>query len=684
MADQQQPVTREKLINADIDVDNLGKAVNEETIVTPRYGDQYKSAPLAIKEIEDNGIAAVAALNAKADQVVAQGFYKGYTTEALLLAAKPAVAEMRARADDTRKIYRWNRTSAEGVTPVTGTWVDTGLSDKDLAAADATTKANAAEENAKAYVNANDGATRCNSSAFYDPYYYNANNNKLQSANAASTDLISVKSGDVVSVFTKTNSSGGGNYPAILVYDASGVFVRSVQPSTYATPIETTTTITEDGFIRSQWMGAPLTDKDGVAKVVINEGAKRFIEVTTASANPTIAAKAEKVSVNLYNDFVLGYVNVSGDETESTIAARSPVYKMLPGTVINFSRPNGGYFFGVNTSQTAKVPHNGTLWINNSSYSITISESAPYVRFFLRNQAGTALDLAKAIAAVKITNSSDVAYKRDVDLKVNALSEKISQAAVFDFNSLYRTPSLATGGVVSFIDDDGKAEVYSGLYPFMKSMDVPFGAAIVPTNIGQTNFMTMAQLQELHSDEKYFEVLNHAYTHANLVEGGLTTEQKHQEVYKAKQWCTQNGFEANGFVLPYGKDDAEARSIVQMYYPACYDYDGAVRVETFTTIRNELISRTSWGKQVDRVARHKALVDQAAASNGWLVICTHVSAINFWDANSYADLTELINYIKSKGCKIMKPRDAFQTFGNIVENDSGFKITANGKIVGAS
>lgn len=146
MADQ--PVTREKLINADIDVDNLGKAVNEETIVTPRYGDQYKSAPLAIKEIEDNGVAAVAALNAKADQVVAQGFYKGYTTEALLLAAKPAVAEMRARADDTRKIYRWNRTSSEGVTPITGTWVDTGLSDKDLAAVDATTKANTAKNEA--------------------------------------------------------------------------------------------------------------------------------------------------------------------------------------------------------------------------------------------------------------------------------------------------------------------------------------------------------------------------------------------------------------------------------------------------------------------------------------------------------------------------------------------------------
>ncbi len=118
MADQ--PVTREKLINADIDVDNLGKAANELGTVNPRYGNPYKTAPQVIQDLQQ-----------KADQVVAQGFYKGYTTEALLLADKPAVAEMRARADDTRKIYRWTRTSAEGVTPVAGTWTDTGLSDLD-------------------------------------------------------------------------------------------------------------------------------------------------------------------------------------------------------------------------------------------------------------------------------------------------------------------------------------------------------------------------------------------------------------------------------------------------------------------------------------------------------------------------------------------------------------------------
>lgn len=113
-------ISTQDIVNVKRDIEDIGKAVNEETVVTPRYGNSYKSAPLTIKDLQQ-----------KADQVVAQGFYQGYTTEALLLAAKPAIAEMRARADDTRKIYRWNRTSAEGVTPVTGTWADTGLSDLD-------------------------------------------------------------------------------------------------------------------------------------------------------------------------------------------------------------------------------------------------------------------------------------------------------------------------------------------------------------------------------------------------------------------------------------------------------------------------------------------------------------------------------------------------------------------------
>lgn len=61
MADQ--PVTREKLINADIDVENLGKAVNEKVVVNPRYGVPYKSIPLVSAEFYEKIIAAQNKIN---------------------------------------------------------------------------------------------------------------------------------------------------------------------------------------------------------------------------------------------------------------------------------------------------------------------------------------------------------------------------------------------------------------------------------------------------------------------------------------------------------------------------------------------------------------------------------------------------------------------------------------------
>ena len=61
MADQ--PVTREKLINADIDVENLGKAVNEKVVVNPRYGVPYKSIPLVSAEFNEKTIAAQNKIN---------------------------------------------------------------------------------------------------------------------------------------------------------------------------------------------------------------------------------------------------------------------------------------------------------------------------------------------------------------------------------------------------------------------------------------------------------------------------------------------------------------------------------------------------------------------------------------------------------------------------------------------
>ena len=117
MADQ--PVTREKLINADIDVENLGKAVNEFGVVNPRYGEAYPTLPSAIQE------------------VIETGGFEPFLTEAALLASTPVLSIKAAKALDTGKIWYWD-----------GAWHDTGLSELDQAKeyADQEIKANLNEK----------------------------------------------------------------------------------------------------------------------------------------------------------------------------------------------------------------------------------------------------------------------------------------------------------------------------------------------------------------------------------------------------------------------------------------------------------------------------------------------------------------------------------------------------------
>ena len=553
-----------------------------------------------------------------------------------------------------------------------------------------TTKANAAEANAKAYVNSNDGATRYDSSAFYEAKYYNGNGLGLASANAASTDLIPVKAGDKVNVFTKV-SSGSTVYPAILVYDSAGTFVRSVVPSVFSIPTETITIIEADGFVRSQWMGTPLTDKDGVAKVVINDGSKRFLTdaLLPNAAAPLLAVKADKYqAANIdTSSIVLGSVDYYGLETASNLQARSPVFKLNAGDVVEISRPEGSAFrFGWNTSSTDIVPFHHGLFAAGTTYQFTIESGLEFVRFVFRKNPEseiTEADLVLIKSQTVIKVNDKVVYTTDLVEAVGKLEARIDNEPVHAFNSNFRASSEATGGLVSFIDDDGKAEVYTVLSPLYKSLNVPFASAIVTSLIGTAGRMTLAQLKELAADTYNFETMNHTFSHANLRD--ITAPEIHDQIKQAKRWLRDNGFLDDGFILPYGGDNALVRKIVAQYYHSCYDFsNNNTGFLTFDNIQNALINRTDFGVSETRLADHKAIIDNISVNGGWVVITTHVLNHAYWDENSAADLTELINYIRAKGCKIVKPRDGFQVMGNLVENDSGFKIAANGKIIGAS
>ncbi|NHC02315.1 hypothetical protein G9F31_00760 [Acinetobacter sp. 187] len=125
-------ITQQKMNNVDRDISDIGKAATQDTEVTSRLGLKFDSIPRVARKGKEQLDAVKNQLQADANNLVALGFYKSYQSEAELLIDTPDIVEMRARADDTRKIWRWVRSSLSGVKPIVGQWIDTGKSDYDL------------------------------------------------------------------------------------------------------------------------------------------------------------------------------------------------------------------------------------------------------------------------------------------------------------------------------------------------------------------------------------------------------------------------------------------------------------------------------------------------------------------------------------------------------------------------
>lgn len=62
-------VTRQELIDAKRDARDLGKAVNEKVIVSPRYGEDFKSLPMISREFEALGVQAQSTINEWQDAI---------------------------------------------------------------------------------------------------------------------------------------------------------------------------------------------------------------------------------------------------------------------------------------------------------------------------------------------------------------------------------------------------------------------------------------------------------------------------------------------------------------------------------------------------------------------------------------------------------------------------------------
>lgn len=675
---------------ASLAANTLVEVTNDTT--TANNGVYLWNGTMLTKSTYDPKTAAVAETKTYTDTSL-KSYAKTYNT----LAELNAVTGM--TAGQVAKVMNDTTTANNGDYRYTGSaWVK-GYDPLTDAKSYATAQANAAQANAisaaalnadataKAVFKANDAGQYFDASAFSIAAYYNINGQYNAGSPFLQTGFIAVKKGDVITASTGMPA----NYPWAVMFDTSQTRIGNLGVTTERVFKERTATVTQDGFVVIQH--ASTIEPTDVPKFELNKGKPKYVELVKLADNDVIKAKADNIKLNFFTDFEVGGVTVAGNKTSETDRIRSKNnYKLKAGTVIKFSKISDKYLFGVGAISEAdyaagKSPY--TAYVSNSAslgYTFTVTADKPYVMLFVKSSTGginpiTVSDIPTILSDVKIWTEESVSYTSPIVVVTSASNNKVYLPPITTPSS-FRTPSLATGGVISFIDDDGKALVSTELHAFMKNQSVPYGEAIIPDRLNTAEYMTTEQFLQLASEQAYVEILDHTFSHVNMT--GITKAEIESSILKSKKFFAENGVVVDSLVYPFGGDNESVRAIVSKYYQSAYDYGGEARVETFNTISNRSIKRTTWQGNVDTVAYHKTKIDEAASTNGWLVVCLHVGAGTYWYENSYTELAEVIAYARTKGLKFVMPRDGFQIFGNIAENDSGFKIQANGKIVGAT
>ena len=86
-----------------------------------------------IDKVKTDVAAEINYFNKVINESIESGLFIPFSTEAELLTYLPEVAPTAAKALDTKKVWIWKQTSAEGIEPKVFEWIDTGLSELDQA-----------------------------------------------------------------------------------------------------------------------------------------------------------------------------------------------------------------------------------------------------------------------------------------------------------------------------------------------------------------------------------------------------------------------------------------------------------------------------------------------------------------------------------------------------------------------
>ena len=231
--------------------------------------------------------------------------------------------------------------------------------------------------------------------------------------------------------------------------------------------------------------------------------------------------------------------------------------------------------------------------------------------------------------------------------------------------------------MITILDDDVRTQLYNIIFPILVETNTPLTSAAITGRIGtNVDTITLAQFEEMR-DSGLVEFISHTKRHINLT--SLTLDEVDAELRDSKEWLAQNGVKTDHFVYPFNGQNRAIRALTKKYYKSGFSTNGKLvkpPVETF------LLNRVDFESTFDQ---QKAWIDEAIATNSWVVFNTHSSYPSFTGQG----LRDLITYAKSVGIEFVTVEEGMRQYGNLIEvgdpeNVDGMyaAMGANGEMVG--
>jgi len=254
-------------------------------------------------------------------------------------------------------------------------------------------------------------------------------------------------------------------------------------------------------------------------------------------------------------------------------------------------------------------------------------------------------------------------YNKELNDKIGDLSKGIDQQNIKTAIKINKelVSQRKRKPLISIIDDDGRTDILTKWLPLLKTKNFKLNVAVI-TNFAskEANYLTWEQLEDLKANYNV-DLINHSHTHP--YHGQLTESELRYQFEQSFNILQKRGHTADVYVYPYGSEGALTRKVAREYCRAAFYTDGGVNTPPMQTFRIKRESLMSSDTPMQDVAHYTAFIDEAIATNGWIVFMTH-SQFSGFDVDK---VSQIIDYANSKGIEWAYAKEGLDIYGNIVD-----------------